>query len=162
MQAEIYWTNEKLATMPRPRGGDWLDDEICSLKEFGVDVIVSMLEQHEIEHFELEQEAFYCKKYAITYLNFPIVDRNIPESFEDVFMFVRKLSTFYDVNKKIACHCFAGIGRSSLIACCLLILQGVSVDDAFSQISDARGFSVPDTQAQIDWAYTFEEKFGNN
>ena len=94
-------------------------------------------------------------------MNFPIQDHSVPESFEDVHKFVRKVSAYYDVNRKIAFHCYAGIGRSSLIACCLLVLQGVSVDDAFSQISDARGYNVPDTQEQLEWAYQFEEMFGD-
>lgn len=162
MQAEIYWTNENLATMPRPRGGEWLDDEIRLIKNAGVDVLVSMLEYHEISRLELEKEELFCKENKIIYLNFPIVDRDIPKSFDDVFQFVQKLSIFYQDNKKIACHCFAGIGRSSLIACCLLILQGFNVDDAFLKISRARGFSVPDTAEQIKWAYTFAEKFGDS
>ena len=161
MLTEIYWTNEKIATMPKPNGGQFLEDEIFSLKEQGVDVLVSMLEDHEIERFELEQEKVFCSKNLITYLNFPILDRNLPESFEDVHKFVKKLSRYSEVNKKIAFHCFAGIGRSSLIACCLMVLQGMDVDEAFSQISDARGFPVPDTQAQLEWVYTFAEKFGN-
>ncbi len=160
MLTEIYWTNEKIATMPKPRGGGLLEDEIIFLKKEGVDVLVSMLEDHEIERFELEREKEICRKNHITYLNFPILDRNLPESFEDVYKFVQKLSKYAEVNKKIAFHCFAGIGRSSLIACCLLVLQGTDVDDAFLQISKARGFDVPDTQEQLEWAYTFAEKFG--
>ncbi len=159
MQAEIYWTNEKLATMPRPRGFEMLEYEIKSLKDSGVDVIVSMLEDHEISRLGLENEKFYCRQNLITYLNFPIVDRNLPESFEDVYKFVKKLSAYYEVNKKIAVHCFAGIGRSSLIVCCLLVLKGMDVDEAFTKISNARGFPVPDTQEQIEWAYNFAEKF---
>lgn len=159
MPAEIYWTTEKIATMPRPNGGRMLENEIVSLKEAGVDVIVSMLEKKEISSLGLENEKFYCKKNLITYLNFPITDHGLPESFEDVYKFVRKLSAYYEVNKKIAFHCFAGIGRSSLIACCLLVLKGMSVDEAFLQISNARGYRVPDTQEQLDWAYQFAEKY---
>lgn len=161
MQAEIYWTNEKLATMPRPRGFEMLESEIKSLKESGVDVIVSMLEDHEIPKLGLENEKFYCKQNLITYLNFPITDHGLPDSFDEVYKFVRKLSAYYEVNKKIAVHCFAGIGRSSLVACCLLVLKGMDVDEAFMQISNARGYRVPDTQEQLEWAYAFAEKFGN-
>lgn len=161
MHTEIYWTNEKIATMPKPNGGVMLEGEILSLKNAGVDVLVSMLEDHEIERFELELEKEICRKNHITYLNFPILDRNLPESFDDVYKFVQKLSKYAEANKKIAFHCFAGIGRSSLIACCLMILQGTTVDDAFSQISKARSFPVPDTQAQLEWAYAFAEKFEN-
>lgn len=160
MITETYWTTEKIATMPKPNGGEWLENEIISLKNEGVDVLVSMLEDHEILRFELELEKEICRRNHITYLNFPILDRNLPESFEDVYKFVQKLSNYSEVNKKIAFHCFAGIGRSSLIACCLLVLQGITVDDAFLQISKARGFPVPDTQEQLEWAYKFAEKFG--
>ncbi|MEZ5426765.1 MAG: dual specificity protein phosphatase family protein [Pyrinomonadaceae bacterium] len=161
MKAEIYWTNENLATMPHPRGDDWLEDEIISLKNSGVDVLVSMLEGHEVFRLRLEKEEFFCRENDIVFLNFPVVDRNIPNSFDEVFQFVRKLFNYSREEKKIAIHCFAGIGRSSLIACCLLVLQGMNVDDAFLKISQARGFSVPDTREQIEWAYAFAEKFGN-
>ena len=47
MNTEIYWIKAagpgKLAVMPRPRGGDWLEDEIRGLKRFGVDILVSLL-----------------------------------------------------------------------------------------------------------------------
>ena len=161
MQAEIYWTNEKLATMPCPNGGALLEDEIVSLKNAGVDVLVSMLEQHEIVRFGLEKEETFCEENEIVYLNFPILDRNTPRSFEDVFEFVQTLIPYYQNDEKVAIHCWAGIGRSSLIACCLLVLQGMDVDEAFSKISNARGFSVPDTVEQIHWAYEFAEKFGD-
>jgi protein-tyrosine phosphatase len=41
-----------------------------------------------------------------------------------------------------------GIGRSALIAACLLKSQGIGVDEAFAMIARARGFSVPDTEEQ--------------
>ena len=147
--------------MPHPRGGTALEHQIASLKDEGVDVVVSLLEEQEISWLELEKEKEICRKYHITYLNFPIVDRNTPDSFEDVYKFTRKLRSYYDVNKKIACHCYAGIGRSSLIAACLLILQGMPVKEIFAEISRARGFPVPDTPAQLEWAHEFAEKFGN-
>lgn len=160
MQAEIYWINEKLATMPRPNGGRRLADEIALLKEAGVNVLVSMLEEKEAASLGLEDEKIYCKRNLIKYLNFPVTDHGLPESFEEVYKFVQKLSAYYEANNKIAVHCFAGIGRSSLIACCLLVLKGLSVDEAFQKISEARGYPVPDTREQLEWAYEFAEKFG--
>lgn len=160
MSAEIYWTNEFLATMPHPLGGDKLEGEIRSLKQAGVDIIVSMLEDHEISRLGLEKEVAICIENEIIYANFPILDRTTPRSFEDVHQFVKELLEQIRQNKKIAIHCFAGIGRSSLIACCLLVLQGADVDDAFGAISKARGYPVPDTIDQLNWAYTFAEKYG--
>lgn len=52
MLAQIYRLQApkagRLAIMPRPRAGGWLEDEIASWKESGVDVVVSLIERAEI------------------------------------------------------------------------------------------------------------------
>lgn len=44
MKVYPYWVTTQLAIVPRPRGDDWLDDEMVALREAGIDVVVSMLE----------------------------------------------------------------------------------------------------------------------
>ena len=60
MQVTIYWienpTQGRIGIMPRPRGGDWLEDEVRSLQRSGVDVVVSLLERHEVEELDLQEE----------------------------------------------------------------------------------------------------------
>ena len=46
--------------MSRPRGGDWLEDEIKSLGTQKVDVIVSLLTQEEVLELELTAEGELC------------------------------------------------------------------------------------------------------
>ena len=144
--------------MPRPRGNDWLEDEIISFKNFGVDVVVSLLEQSEIYELEIEGEEFRCNEKGIIFLNFPIADRQTPESFEEALAFAKSLQQFIKGNKKIAIHCRQGIGRSSLIAASILVLQGFSAEDAFKKIVVGRGCQVPDTEEQINWVKEFEQK----
>jgi hypothetical protein len=64
MRTNIYWLDDspsgRIGIMPRPRGGDWLEDEIRALRDAGVDVIVSLLEKHEIEELDLQHEPVYC------------------------------------------------------------------------------------------------------
>ncbi len=159
MIAEIFWITDFLATMPRPRGNDWLEDEIKSYKNFGVDVIVSLLERDEIIELELEKERNFCQEYEIEFLNFPIGDYQTPKSFEDTFNFVKKLNDFILSGKKVAIHCRQGIGRSSLIAACLLLLQSIDFTQVFELISEKRNRKIPDTQEQIDWVKQFAQKF---
>ena len=70
MQVKIYWIAHvqlgRLAIMPRPRGGDWLEDEIHALRESKVDIIVSLLEPDEAVEFELEPEAACCRRLVIS------------------------------------------------------------------------------------------------
>lgn len=162
MLAEIYWITDSLATMPRPRGNDWLEDEIVSYKKSGVDVVVSLLERSEINELEIEKEEFWCSEKGIIFLSYPIGDRQTPKSHTETLEFVRKLQNFIKEGKKIAIHCRQGIGRASSIAVCLLVLQRYSVENAFEKIIEARGCQVPDTQEQIDWVKLFAQKINEN
>ena len=60
----------------------------------------------------------------------------------------------------LAFHCFAGIGRATIMASVVLIRLGFNADEAIEAISKTRGFPVPDTPIQYDWIRGFGEKFG--
>ena len=58
MRTKIYWLHTfenaaKIGIMARPRGNDWLEDEIIHLKNQNVNVLVSLLERSEIEELNL-------------------------------------------------------------------------------------------------------------
>src|SRR5690349_5355355 len=99
MLAEIYWITENLAIMPHPRGNDWLEDEIVSYKNFGVDVVVSLLERSEAYDLNIVEEEFWCNEKGIIFLNLPITDRQTPEYFEQTSNFVKKLQGFIEEGK---------------------------------------------------------------
>ena len=44
-----------------------------------------------------------------------------------------------------------GIGRSSIIAGCLLLKAGYKANEVIQHISKVRGLRVPDTEEQIAW-----------
>ena len=64
MRPEIYRVGPvehgRLAIVPRPRGGDWLADEIQALREAGVDVLVSLLTADEVAELDLAREEAWC------------------------------------------------------------------------------------------------------
>ena len=143
--------------MPRPRGGDWLEDEIRSLKLSDVDVIVSLLEKEEIAELEIAEEQALCEANGISFLSFPIPDRNVPPSKRDALDFARSLSSHLREGKSVVIHCRQGVGRSALIVACVMALGGISVDEAFERIEKARGCPVPDTPEQRAWVAQFAE-----
>ena len=153
-----YWINTervRLGIMARPRGHDWLADDVRLLKSSGVDVIVSALTAPESEELGLEQEAACCSDEGILFLSFPIEDRSVPASLPDFNALVSAVNEHLGSGKAVAVHCRAGIGRSSLIAACLLLRNGVSVDSAFRAIGISRGCQVPDTLEQRRWVEYF-------
>jgi protein-tyrosine phosphatase len=154
-----YWltlpTPAKLAIVPRPRGGDWLDDEVRNLRRDGVDVLVSLLTPEEEDELALTGEAAACAATGIAFRNFPIPDRQFPASSQAFRAFIAELGALRLQDRNIGAHCRAGIGRSSLLLASLLCTEGYPVDDAFDLISAARQLRVPDTAEQVEWVRKF-------
>lgn len=170
MTPEIYWVDQvafdrvapdrvaplRLALMPRPRGADWLADEIRGWRQHGIDTVVSLLESHEVRELALQDEASLCKAQGIDFLSFPTLDRGTPSSISATAALVTKLVEQLHAGRAVAVHCRAGIGRSSLICACILHALGVASADIFPLLSRARGLAVPDTTSQIDWLSKFQ------
>lgn len=154
-----YWvktdTDAKLAIFPRPRGGDWLQDEVHALRREGTDIIVSMLTQDEVDELELANEKAASESVGIEFRSFPIPDRDIPSSTKPFAESVNSLHSQWQNGKNIAIHCRAGIGRSSLLLASILVRGGMSSREAFARISEARGYPVPDTEEQREWVERF-------
>jgi protein-tyrosine phosphatase len=145
----------RLAIMPRPRGGDWLEDEIQSWRRSGVDVAVSLLTREEESELDLAGEGDLSRANGIEYVSFPIVDRSIPTSFTAFSRQMADLAERLLNGKSVAVHCRQGIGRAALVAVCLLILSGIEPATAIEQVSAARGRLVPETPEQKRWIMDF-------
>lgn len=154
-EASLYWVGgiapHRLALTPRPRAGEWLSDEIGSWRCAGVDCVISLLEQAEVRELGLEEEALLCASEGIAYLSFPIPDRGTPASAHKLDLLLTDVAAQLRGGRAVVVHCRAGIGRSGIIAACLLHRIGVPAKEVFARLSAARGMAVPDTDAQIAW-----------
>jgi len=159
MTATMYWVPDvpagRLAIVPRPRGGDWLADDVRAWRAAGVYVLVSLLTRKEVDEWNLQNLESCCRQYGIEYLAFPISDRDVPRSVERFKVLIESLRARLTEGKCVAVHCRAGIGRSSLVAASTLALMGVDVGTAFERIAQARGCPVPDTEEQRAWVEQF-------
>lgn len=161
MAIKVYWISGlepgRLGIMPRPLGGAALEGELRSLKESEVDAVVCLLEPQEIAELNLAEEQSRCEAQGILYLSFPIGDFSVPRSKRETHVLARRLANFVQAGKTVVIHCRGGIGRSSLLASCVLSQLGVSIDDAFELIGSARGIKVPETEEQQAWVAEFAE-----
>lgn len=145
----------RLAIVPRPRGGDWLQDELVLMKRAGVDVLVSMLQVDEATELGLSREATACEAAGIVFQSFPVPDRETPPSIISFTRFIEGLRTEVHAGRSVAVHCRASIGRSSVLLAALLCAEGFTAEDAFRRLSAARGLQVPDTPDQVHWIERF-------
>jgi protein-tyrosine phosphatase len=151
MIARPYWITDQLAIVPRPRGEDWLDSEMVALREAGIDLVVSLLEKDETAELGLQQESTSADQAGISFVRFPIPDRSVPPNLDEFEDFIATLERQLSAGKRIGIHCRACIGRSSVVAVSLLVRSGISHEDAWTQVTNARGCMVPDTDEQWNW-----------
>ena len=140
----------RLSTMAKPRGGDWLHDEMAALKASGIDILVCALTRPELDETGLGAEAQEARNAGLQFVSIPIPDRDIPD-LATVLTTLRQLAEQLRGGAHIATHCRFGIGRASLLAAALLVLGGVEPDVAWHQLERARGLAVPDTAEQRQW-----------
>ena len=155
----------RLATMAHPRGGAWLADEMAGLAAAGVDVFVSALTWEEDYRLGLTEVAAAATAAGIDFVSFPIADRGVPRPRDiagdsDVVALGVRLAAHVRAGRFVVTQCFAGIGRSTLLACATLVMLGVGAEQALRLVRQARGLPVPDTDAQRHWLYEFAATHG--
>ena len=136
--------------MPRPRGGEWLADEMAALRHAGADILVCMLTARELDELGLVEEASVARAAGLCFVGLPTQDRGVPEvgAFRDL---VGQLVGAVNAGKHVVVHCRMGIGRSSMVASAVLMARGWGARRAWSAVESARGLAVPDTEEQRRW-----------
>ncbi|MFD8479349.1 tyrosine protein phosphatase [Kitasatospora sp. NPDC059673] len=140
----------RLSTMARPRGGDWLAEELAALAAAGVTDLVSALTPPECAELGLSAEPELAVAAGLHFHSLPIPDFTTP-THSQVRPKLDELTTLLRAGAHLVIHCRAGIGRSSLLAASTLILDGLDADTAWARIAHARGLPVPDTTEQRAW-----------
>jgi len=159
MRPNFYWIDGpwrgRLAIAARPRGNDWLQDEIEAWKKSGIDKVVSFLTAEEERDLGLKDEAALSEASGIAFLSFPIEDRSVPSNRGAVARLVQEIEKDLANGRNVALHCRQGLGRSALVASCLLVSAGLEPGAALQRVGRARDTSVPETSEQRDWVIQF-------
>ena len=149
----------RLALAARPRGGDWLKDEISTWKKAGINAVLSLLTPEEELELDLSDEAADARAQGMEFFSFSIPDRQVPKSEAKLAEALEKVGAALSVGKNVVVHCRQGVGRSGLVAACLLVRNGLSPGAAVEMVSAARGTSVPETPEQRDWIEHYAAAF---
>ena len=155
----IYWLHGpwkgKLGLAARPRGGEWLQDEVAEWKGAGIGAVLSLLTAEEEKEFDLIKEGQTIRTGGLEFSSFPIADMHVPRSEAKLAQTLEQVLARLWSGKNVLVHCRQGIGRTGLIAACLLIKSGMSPGAAIQAVSAARGMAVPETAEQRDWLERF-------
>jgi protein-tyrosine phosphatase len=155
MWTSLSWVNGpwpgKLALAARPRGEDWLEDEAKNWQQAGINTVLSLLEPAEELDLGLKNEGALVRRQGMKFISLPIPDRQVPNSESELTAILEELDTDLSSGKNVVVHCRQGVGRTGLVAACLLVTKGLSPDAAITSVASARGTPIPETGEQHNW-----------
>src|SRR5207253_1157392 len=74
MWTKLHWVSGpwpgRLAVATRPRGGDWLEDEIASWRQAGIDTVFSLLTPEEERDLDLADEGHQVRAHGMKFESF--------------------------------------------------------------------------------------------
>ncbi len=161
----IHWITTgrkgRLGISSRPRGGDWLDDDVLAWRADGVDLVVSLLTSGEEAELNLDEERSCCRSRGILFRSLPIQDRGVPASRDAFLDLVAELSHAIGHGRTVVVHCRQGIGRSAVVAAATMMALGSEPGRAIAAVAEARGLTVPDTEDQRSWIESLGSRMPN-
>jgi hypothetical protein len=147
---DLFWVEPGLAVAARPRGGDWLEDDLSRLQRMGVDVLVSMLDRP-TRRASLVSPPREPTPNASAWrlVRSPIPDRGVP-GLGDVDRAVGEIDRHRTAGRRIAIHCRQGLGRAPLVAAAALVHEGMAPADSNGSVL-TRGM-IPVSAVVRTWA----------
>ena len=158
----IYWSASpqgRLATSPAPSAAG-LRRDVADMAAHGITTVVSTLPEDEANRLGLQEEAALLAEAGVEFLRFPIVDFGVPDDLEAADRFISELTHRLNHGASVLVHCRGGIGRCSTLAASVLCALGQEPEEAMSNVSEARGIRVPETQGQRMWVHSSAARRG--
>jgi protein-tyrosine phosphatase len=143
--------------------GRWdrdLEEDLRVLREeYGAGVLVSVMEEHEYRGYKIPELFERDVVEGVEVLRFAIEDMNIPKEAEaaEYEALIESIVSRMRDGKNVVVHCRGGLGRTGMVAACVLVALGDhSADEAIVAVRAARRGTVQ-TRGQEDFVRRFEE-----
>ncbi len=157
---DIYWIQHDehphLAIVARPRGDDWLEEDLQKLKRGGIEVLISLLMADEAIDLGLTAEGDLASSMGIDFISYPIPDRTTPIDAKSFHLLIARLADAVRAGKHVGAHCRGCIGRATVTTAAVLVQLGFKPAEALEMIGEARESPVPDTLEQQEWILQLE------
>ncbi len=121
-------------------GPHWrdLDSDAARLQEEGVDLLLLLVEDHELVRCRAGDVAAVVPAHGVELIRFPIVDPEPPTDHRSYRELLAGLVERVRSGETLAIACRGGLDRSGMTAACLLREAGVGASDAIDRVHAAR------------------------
>lgn len=137
-----------------------IHSDLHDFKSRGVDTIVCLLNDSELRSIGVNPAQYKdsARSLEITLIQYPIIEMGVPQSILHFHThLVLPVLTHTQQNKRVLIHCRGGVGRSGLLAACLLkhLAQSPSASAAISTIRRLRDKRAVETRRQEDFVQEY-------
>lgn len=150
-----------ISAMAKPESSDRINAVMNAIAARGVTRVVSLLEASEANDLGLQHEQRFVQRNHMQFVQFSIPDLSVPTSVQKFCQFIKQQHNDVETGDHILVHCRAGIGRTGMVTASVLMRCGYEPLAAFARVSEKRGVTVPDLQAQIDWVVENQQQIVN-
>lgn len=137
---------------PRYHGVAWNRDgdaDLARLRGYwGTGMLVSLIEDHELELLEITTLPTEALKHGLELVRFPIRDCSVPDDRAATERLVAQIVERMRAGLRVVVHCRGGIGRAGMIAACVLVELGTAPREAIAQVRRARDPRAVETREQ--------------
>uniref|UniRef100_H2LZB8 Cyclin-dependent kinase inhibitor 3 n=2 Tax=Oryzias latipes TaxID=8090 RepID=H2LZB8_ORYLA len=136
-----------------------LQRDVEELHNQGVQDVLVFCTRGELSRYRVPTLLEAYERRGLTVQHWPIPDGEAPE-LEQCCRILDELQRHLEGGRKTLIHCFGGLGRSALIAACLLLQLSVTMtaSDAIKLLRELRGRGAIQTVKQYNFLHEFREK----
>ncbi|GAB1298767.1 Cyclin-dependent kinase inhibitor 3 [Apodemus speciosus] len=129
------------------------------LKSYGIQDVFVFCTRGELSKYRVPNLLDLYQQYGIVTHHHPIPDGGTPD-IGSCWEIMEELATCLKNSRKTLIHCYGGLGRSCLVAACLLLYlsDSISPQQAIDSLRDVRGSGAIQTIKQYNYLHEFRDR----
>ncbi|KAK9534022.1 hypothetical protein VZT92_009097 [Zoarces viviparus] len=137
-----------------------LDRDVEELQNQGVQEVFVFCTRGELSKYRVSSLLEVYRQRGFTVHHAPFSDGDAPE-LEQCCQILEELRLSLENNRRTVIHCYGGLGRSGLIAACLLLQLShtMTANKAIEILREHRGGGAIQTVKQYNFLHEFREKY---
>ena len=132
---------------------------IATFKDDNISLVVTLLDTIEVTRLDISTLGKFLKENNIYWEHFPIQDLRIPTDRNLLIKLLVHMKKLLDDDKSVLIHCYAGLGRTGLLATTLLVSLGLEAKVSIEHIRKIRPGSIETIEQENfvkQWDFRFK------
>jgi protein-tyrosine phosphatase len=136
---EVTRLKGKIGMMSAPGLFRTLAQDLDDMRdEDQVALLVSLVTEEELAIIGIDALVEEAAERGIETVRFAIVDQSVPEAPAELVKVVERILAAAGRGENVAIHCWAGLGRTGLVAASCLVAQGFAPEEAIATVRKHR------------------------